>query len=214
MEVAADSLATRASLLGRLRDLSDDAGWRVFFETYWRLLYNVARKSGLADDAAQDVVQEAVIAVARKMPEFRYDPAKGSFKQWLLLITRRKIMDHFRRLYRSLPAADASAQERAERLAASGSDAAIEAAWDAEWREHIIEAALARVRTQVQPKHFQVFDYCVRQNRRAGEVARMLGLNPAQVYLAKHRTTAAVRRAVAQIEAELAQGGAHDLPSA
>jgi RNA polymerase sigma factor (sigma-70 family) len=211
MDAVADSLATRASLLGRLRDLSDDAGWRMFFETYWRLIYNVARKRGLADDAAQDVVQETVIAVARRMPEFRYDPAKGSFKAWLLLITRRKIMDHFRRFYRSLPAADSRARER---IATPEADVAIEAAWEAEWREHIVEAALARVRTQVQPKHFQVFDYCVRQNRKAGEVARMLGLNPAQVYLAKHRTTAAVRRAVAQIEAELAQSGTHDISAA
>src|SRR5262245_57647812 len=83
-----DNLRTRSSLLGRMRNVDDDASWRAFFETYWRLIYNVARKSGLSDDAAQDVVQETVIAVARKMPDFRYDPAKGSFKQWLLRITR------------------------------------------------------------------------------------------------------------------------------
>ena len=98
-----DSLPTRASLLSRLRDLGDKDSWRTFFDMYWRLLYNVARKSGLNDGDAQDVVQETVIAVARKMPEFRYDPTKGSFKQWLLLITRRRIQDHLRRHYRSLP---------------------------------------------------------------------------------------------------------------
>ena len=103
-----DSLPTRASLLNRLRDAGDDASWRIFFDTYWRLLYNVARKSGLTDEDAQDVVQETVIAVARKMPEFRYDPAKGSFKLWLLLITRRRIQDHLRKVYRALPRAEAS----------------------------------------------------------------------------------------------------------
>src|SRR5215472_1766187 len=96
-----DSLPTRSTLLSRLRDLGDDASWRAFFDTYWRLIYNVARKAGLAEADAQDVVQETVIAVARRIPEFRYDPAKGSFKQWLLLITRRRIHDHLRRLYRS-----------------------------------------------------------------------------------------------------------------
>ena len=63
-----DSLPTRRSLLSRLRDLSDSDSWRTFFDTYWRLIYNVARKSGLSDGDAQDVVQETVIAVARKMP--------------------------------------------------------------------------------------------------------------------------------------------------
>src|SRR6516225_6696526 len=101
-----DSLPTRRSLLSRLRNLGDDASWRTFFDTYWLLIYNVARKSGLTDADAQDVVQETIIAVARKMPEFRYDPAKGSFKNWLLLITRRRIHDHLRKLYRSLPAAN------------------------------------------------------------------------------------------------------------
>ena len=56
-----------------------------------------------------------MISVARKMPEFHYDPAKGSFKQWLLLITRRRIQDHLRRLYHSLPTADTTAEELSRR---------------------------------------------------------------------------------------------------
>jgi hypothetical protein len=51
----------------------------------------VARRAGLDESGAQDVVQETVIAVARKMPGFRYDPQRGSFKQWLLRITHRRI---------------------------------------------------------------------------------------------------------------------------
>src|SRR5688572_1591832 len=106
-----DSLPTRRSLLSRLRNLGDSESWRTFFETYWRLIYNVARKSGLSDDQAQDVVQDTVIAVARKMPEFRYDPAKGSFKQWLLLICRRRIQDHLRRVYSARELVQQSSEE-------------------------------------------------------------------------------------------------------
>src|SRR5215217_8191421 len=96
----ADSLLTRRTLLSRLRNLDDRESWRTFFDLHWRLLYNVARKSGLDDHGAQEIVQETVIAVARKMPEFHYDPARGTFRQWLLRITRRRIVDHLRRLYR------------------------------------------------------------------------------------------------------------------
>src|SRR4051812_46686272 len=95
-----DSMPTRRTLLSRLRDLDDHESWRTFFDLYWRLLYNVARKSGLDDSSAQEVVQETVIGVAQKMPEFRYDPTRGTFRQWLLRITRRRIIDHLRRLYR------------------------------------------------------------------------------------------------------------------
>jgi RNA polymerase sigma-70 factor (ECF subfamily) len=205
-----DSLQTRGSLLSRLRDVSDRDSWQTFFDRYWRLIYNVARKSGLSDDQAQDIVQETVIAVARKIPEFRYDSHKGSFKQWLLLITRRRIHDHLRRLYRSMPLMAGSPDElRSEAVASSAPspDAEIAAAWEHEWKENLIQAALARVRQRANPKQYQVFDYCVLQDLPAPQVARMLGLNVAQVYLAKHRVSGAVKRAVAEIESELGRAG-------
>ncbi len=206
--VADDSLPTRASLLSRLRDLGDSDSWRAFFETYWRLIYNVARKSGLSDDVAQDVVQETVIAVARKMPEFRYDPAKGSFKQWLLLITRRRIHDQLRRQYRSVPVADARPEEltrSAEQVPSPNPppDAQFDAAWEQEWRENLFHAVLARVRQKANPKSYQVFDYCVLQELPAAQVAKMLGLNAAQVYLARHRVSAQVKRTARELEAEM-----------
>ena len=207
-----DSLPTRRSLLSRLRDLNDSDSWRTFFDTYWRLIYNVARKSGLSDDQAQEVVQETVIAVARRIPEFRYDPTKGSFKQWLLLITRRRIHDHLRRLYRSVPMTPGGTEElrrRSDALMSPGRspDVEIDAAWEEEWRENLFHAALGRVRQRANPKQYQVFDYCVLQDLPASEVARMLGLNAAQVYLAKHRMSRALKRAVAEIETELGHTG-------
>ena len=195
-------------MLSRLRDLDDSDSWRAFFETYWRLIYNVARKGGLADDEAQDVVQETVIAVARKMPEFHYDPARGSFKQWLLLITRRRIHDHFRRRYRAALRAEDPADDLARGIASLPApeplpDAQMDAVWNREWQENLFQAALARVRQKANPKSYQVFDYCVLQAMPSGQVAKMLGLNAAQVYLARHRVSAAVKRAAKELEAEL-----------
>jgi hypothetical protein len=69
--------------------------------------------------------------------------------------------------------------------------------------ENIFQIALGRVMQQANPKHYQVFDCCVRQSMRASAVASMLGLTSAQVYLAKHRISAAVKRAARQVEVEL-----------
>jgi RNA polymerase sigma factor (sigma-70 family) len=205
-----DSFPTRSSLLFRLRDLADDVSWRRFFETYWRLIYKVACKSGLSNEDAQDVVQETVIAVSRRMPDFRYDPQQGSFKQWLLLITRRRIHDRLRRLYRTARVEEpgsgfSEVDEPAD--PALPPDAQIAAAWETEWRENILHAALARVRQSVNPKHFQVFDCCVLQKLPVAQVAQILGINAAQVYLARHRVNAALKRAIAKIEAEVARSG-------
>src|SRR5882672_11924525 len=91
-ETATDILLpTRRSLLGRLTDLQDQTAWREFFDSYWRLIYNVARSAGLDDPEAQDVVQNTFIYLSRRMPNFRYDPARGAFKSWLRVVTRSRI---------------------------------------------------------------------------------------------------------------------------
>ena len=82
------SLQTRWSLIGRLKDWGDQQSWQEFFDAYWKLIYSIALKAGLSDAEAQDVVQETVLSVAKKMPEFKCDPAAGSFKSWLLTLTR------------------------------------------------------------------------------------------------------------------------------
>src|SRR5678816_3760113 len=92
-----DLIPTRQSLLERLKSLDDQSSWGDFFETYWKLIYSVARKAGLSDPEAQDVVQETIISVARHMPSFRYDPTLGSFKAWLMQLTRWRIMDELRK---------------------------------------------------------------------------------------------------------------------
>src|SRR5687767_3382272 len=94
---AEEFLPTRLTLLSRLKDLGDSASWQTFFDTYWRLIFSVARKAGLSEAEAHDVVQETIIAVSKQMPGFRYDRARGSFKSWLLTITHRRIHDHLRK---------------------------------------------------------------------------------------------------------------------
>jgi RNA polymerase sigma-70 factor (ECF subfamily) len=199
-----DAPQTKRTLLSRLRNLDDQESWRSFFDIYWQLLYNVARKSGLDDASAQDVVQETVIGVAKAIPGFKYDPSRGSFKQWLLRIVQRRIIDQFRRAYRQPPRADISLEllEDNEALAGALIDdhgGRIEAAWDHEWERTVFDAALATVRQSVHPKHFQVFDYCVLKGWGASKVANTLGLSTAQVYLAKHRVGQAMKRAVREI---------------
>ena len=81
--------------------------------------------------------------------------------------------------------------------------ASMDEQWEQAWQQNLFESALARVRKQASPKAYQVFDYCVLQEMSPGQVAQMLGMNAAQVYLAKHRVSAAVKRAVREIEVEM-----------
>jgi RNA polymerase sigma-70 factor (ECF subfamily) len=191
---------TRESLIGRLVNLEDRPRWQDFFETYWRLIYGVARKAGLTDAEAQDVVQETVITVAKNIS--RYERAAGSFKGWLLHITRWRIADQFRK--RAPHATRGRDRTRAgtatiERIPDPGG-LDLETAWQEEWQQNLLTAALERVKRKVDARHYQIFDCAVMKEWSAAKVAKELGVNIAQVYLVKHRLSSLLKREVRAIE--------------
>ena len=77
MSSSVEFIPTRRSLLGRLKNWDDREGWEDFFNTYWKLIYSVALKAGLSDAEAQDVVQETLVTVAKKVGQFKSDRPIG-----------------------------------------------------------------------------------------------------------------------------------------
>src|SRR5436190_23237142 len=80
----ASSIQTRPSLLIRLKTGDDAESWQEFYRVYGKLVRDFGIQAGLTDTEADEVVQETAIAVARHLPEFRYDPKVCRFKTWLL----------------------------------------------------------------------------------------------------------------------------------
>lgn len=200
-----DLLPTRRSLLHRLQDRQDQASWQEFFDTYWRLIYSVAVKAGLSPVEAEDAVQETVISVARAMKDFRYDPARGSFKGWLLQLAGWRITNQFKRRSAHVPFDTDMGPDTTQPCASASPDAAfgvppeLERLWEAEWEQHLMQAALRRVRTQVSPRQYQMFDLYVLQERPVREVQEFLEVSRAEVYLAKHRVGRRVRTELARL---------------
>ena len=199
-----DPAATRSSLLHRLRNWEDHGSWQSFFDTYWKLIYSVALKSGLTDQESRDVVQETVVAVAKQLRDGGYDRTKSSFKNWLCLITRRRIIDHLRRrtdpnLRHQPPATDT---RRTDTVAALPDPAApaSDDLWEDEWRKNLMDAAIERVKQQVTPKQFQIFDLSMLRGLPVAEVTQLVKVNAAQVYLARHRVSALVKKEVKRLE--------------
>ena len=109
-------IPTRRSLLSRLKSWDNQDSWRDFFNTYWRFIYDFAVKAGLNEAQAEDAVQETIISVAQQMPGFKYDPALGSFKSWLMQITRRRVADQLRKCYRTAEIGAVSVDDTARHL--------------------------------------------------------------------------------------------------
>jgi RNA polymerase sigma factor (sigma-70 family) len=202
-----DLLPTRQSLLSRLKNWEDGDSWQEFFNRYWRLIYGVAIKSGLTEVEAQEVVQETIISVSKKIPAFKYDPALGSFKGWLLHMTRWRINDQLRKRQReSGPITRPSEQvgrtaviERIPDPAAS----CLDTVWDQEWQNNLLEMAVEKVKRQVKPKQYQIFDLYVVKKWPMDKIVSTLGVNMGQIYLAKHRISALIKKEVKSLEAKL-----------
>lgn len=205
-----DSIPTRQSLLDRLKDCDDQESWRQFFETYWRLIHAAALKAGLNEVEAQEVVQEVMLAAAKKMPSFRYDPAKDSLKGWLLSVTRWKVADQFRKRDKaalgrasgttadqSLTDEDSVRTATVERVPDPHQ---IETILDEEWHQNLLRMALDRVKVRVNPAHYEMYHLHVVQGFSPRETARLLDATAAAVHLAKHRVGRLVKAELKRLQ--------------
>jgi RNA polymerase sigma-70 factor (ECF subfamily) len=195
---------TRKSLIARLDNWEDQKTWDEFYQTYWRLIYAVAIKAGLRPEEAHDCVQETILSIAKQSKKQLYDPNQGSFKTWLMNMTRWRINDQFRK--RKKDTAMAGGDWMDDRKTAvidrfeDPKGELLERLWDVEWKKNLADAALSRVKAQVSPKQYQIFDYYVVKQWEAKKVQRHLNVSMAQVYLAKHRVGAVLKKELARLE--------------
>ncbi len=197
---------TRKSLIARLDNWEDQRTWDEFYQTYWRLIYSVAIKAGLRPEEAFDCVQETILSIAKQSKKKLYDPEQGSFKTWLMNMTRWRINDQFRKRKKDTAMTggewdDDRKTAMIDRIEDPNGDV-LDRLWDVEWKKGIADAALVRVKAQVSPKQYQIFDYYVVRQWDAGKVQEKLNVSMAQVYLAKHRVGAVLKKELAKLEDE------------
>ena len=203
-EVTKGYAATRKSLIARLDNWEDQRTWDDFYKTYWKLIYAVAMKSGLRSEEAFDVVQETILSIAKQSKKNLYDPEQGSFKTWLMNMTRWRINDQFRKRKKDTAMAqggweDDRKTDMIDRFEDPKADI-LDRLWDTEWKKNLADAALARVKAQVSPRQYQIFDYYVVKQWDAAKVREKLNVSMAQVYLAKHRVGAVLQKELAKLE--------------
>ena len=213
-EVKEQFAQTRRSLIERLADWEDQRTWEDFYQTYWRLIYSVSAKSGLTHDEAFDVVQETVLSVAKQWKKGQqYDPDKGSFKTWLMNITRWRIADQFRKKQRNpaamnqaggTPDGDGDFRDTAtvERMEGVDGGDVLDRMWENEWRANLSQVAIERVKKLVSPKQYQIFHAYVIKEWDTARVKKELGVSQSQVYLAKHRVGGLIKKEIETLKKE------------
>jgi RNA polymerase sigma-70 factor (ECF subfamily) len=209
------SIQTRPSLLGRVKSGVDSESWNEFYRIYAKLVHDFAVQAGLNDTEADDVVQETFIGISRHLPEYRYDPKVCRFKTWLLNQTSWRIKDQLRKKRREIggegvlpgnkgvgPSEDTSRTATINRVPDPAPED-LEVLFETQWRKNLFVAALERVKERFSLKQFQIFDLLVVKEWSPAQVAKSLGVSLANVYVVRHRISAAVKRETRRLEQKL-----------
>ncbi len=203
-----DPLATRASLLYRLRDWRDAASWAEFYHLYRNLVIGLSMRSGLTYSEAEDVAQDVFTRVAETIHSFEANHERGTFRGWLMTLTRWRITDQFRRKAKTPGGRSFSREDRTDETSTvervpDTKPVFTEAVEEEEWQRHILGAGLARLARRVPAKQFQAFDLYIRQHWPVTRVARELSLNVATVYVIGHRLTKQLRTEIRALQTQL-----------
>jgi RNA polymerase sigma factor (sigma-70 family) len=192
---------TRVTLLARLKDGGDTDAWRQFVELYAPVVYGFARKRGLQDADAADLMQEVLRSVARNAEKMEYDPSRGTFRGWLYTVTRNKIYNFLNgQRHRPRAAGDDASQERLDSVPDRAPDPDEE--WELEYQRRVSAKAMERVRGEFQPSTWKAFWGTAVEGRAAQEVGTELKMSPGAVYVAKSRILARLRDEVQKLLAE------------
>jgi RNA polymerase sigma-70 factor (ECF subfamily) len=184
-------LSTSTNLLQRLQQPNQGQAWARFVELYTPLLLAWARKAGLSPEDAADHVQEVFAHLVRKLPEFQYDPQRGSFRGWLRTILTNKLRDRLRR--HPMRMGQASDAELAGLIDA----ATPEQFGEQEHNQYLVRRALELMQAEFEPTTWRACWEFVVNDRPAAEVARQLGITENAVHIAKLRVLRRLRQELA-----------------
>lgn len=176
--------STSASLLQRVKRANEAEAWDRLVQLYAPLLYGWARRLGLQDSDAADLVQDVFVVLVRKLPEFEYEPGK-SFRGWLRTVMVNK--------WRDRPPALRSLADAGDILLVDGEDGRADEE-EAAYRRYVIGRTLQLIEPEFSSSAWQAFTAYAIHDRPVADVAFQLGISPNMIYLAKSRVVARLRR--------------------
>ena len=189
---------TSPTLLGRLRqDPSDERAWQAFVEHYGPRIYAWCKQWQLQDVDAEDVTQDVLLRLARKLRTFIYDPQR-SFRGWLRTVTQHALSDFL--AGRSRPDASSGDSRVLEVLKGVQARDDLLARLEEQFDQELLAEAAARVQLRVEPHNWDAFRLTAWEGMSAEAAAKELGLRVTAVFKAKSRILQMLREEIARLE--------------
>ena len=190
--------STRSSVLRAVADTENEAAWQRLFDLYAGFVFSIARSKGLNDSDADDIVQTVFADLARNLPTFEYDRAKGRFRSYLSGLVHWRVNDRLRSGKRDAELKSAFWEEA--KSAASAEDEDFE---EREWQQAALEEALRRIKPEVRPEHYAAFVASAIEGQDTDVVTKLYGISRDSLYQIRKRLTVKLREKLAEVRAEM-----------
>lgn len=189
-------MSTSLSLLERLQADPKDAAWGNLVEIYTPLIQNWLRRHQVKEADSDDISQEVLAVVIRRLPEFEHNRREGAFRNWLRTITVNCLRDFWRsRKHRPTATGDSDFQELLAQLEDPASG--LTQIWNQDHDRHVTRKLLELLRPQFEPATWQAFQRFALDGLPAAEVARELKVTTNVIFIAKSRVLTRLRQEAA-----------------
>ena len=193
---------TRETLLNRARRQHDEESWKEFVHYYRGYVYTIASRMGLSHHDAEEVGQDVMLKLWKKLPEFQYDSSKGRFRGWLCTVTANRVKLLWQHRSRDLNRLTSGEREEMTRYLHEIRPTPNQELADQEWVTYILGMAWNRVKGEFGEKEREAF-WMLSKGSEVDEVSRKLGIASSSVYVYKKRVTDRLKQEVARLNREL-----------
>lgn len=189
-----DNWITRQTLLLRIKNRSDDQAWSDFESYYKRYLYNILRHMNIAPEDSEDISQQVLMKMWKKLPDFNLDSNRGKFRSWLATVVRNQAIDYLkknnRHTHEELPTVvPGSSQSELERIIVK------------EWQRSIIEKAWDTIKEEFEENTIAAFELSS-SGMTTSKIAEKLGISEPSVYSFKSRVKDRLKNEVRRLNYE------------
>lgn len=188
---------TRSSVIRAVADTENAAAWNRLFDLYAGFVYSIARRKGLNDADADDIVQMVFADLARNLPSFKYDREKGRFRSYLAALVKWRVIDRLKAVRRD---ADLKADFMEEAKATGPGDDEFA---DREWKAVAMDHALRRIKPSVRPEHYAAFVASTVEGQDTETVMKLYNLSRDNLYQIRKRLSERLRKVMLEVLAEM-----------
>ena len=182
---------TRMSVLARVQQTTVGDSWNEFAAIYDELIQGWLYRQGVKTQDADDIRQEVLSVVLRKIGHFEHNGRPGAFRAWMKTITANCLRDHWRK--RKRHAADGpDLEEMAAQLEDKSSRQSV--MWNAEHDRFVLNHLLDLVAQRLSPQSVTVFKRIAIDQEDAEVVAKDLGMTLGAARVAQHRVLKALKK--------------------